>query len=64
VRVEDCAGGGDASVGDDYLAHGQTQRTLRSRRSAAAKAVGLGGMSLCDDEYRKASCGVGFSEAW
>ena len=64
ARVEDRAGGGDASFGDDHLAHGKTQRALRGRRSAAAKAVGPGSMRLYDTEHGYVLGGVGFSEAW
>jgi len=62
ARVEDRAGGGDASAGDDHLAHGETQRTLRGRRSAAAKVAGQSGVSLYDEEQRNVFGRVGFSE--
>jgi hypothetical protein len=46
------------------LAHGETQRTLRGRRSAAAKVAGQSGVSLYDEEQRNVFGRVGFSEAW
>ena len=45
ARVEDRAGGGDASAGDDHLAHGEAQRAVRDGRSAAAETGGPGGVS-------------------
>ena len=46
ARVEDRPGGGDASVGDDHLAHGEAQRALRGGRSAAAETGAPGGVRL------------------
>jgi hypothetical protein len=43
-RVEDCSGSGDASAGDDYLAHGQKQRAVLHGWSSQATAE-EGGMS-------------------
>ena len=45
-RSEDQPGGGDASAGDDHLAHDQVQRTLRDRRPAAEAASGPIGVRL------------------
>ena len=39
ARGEDRAGGGDASVGDDHLAHGEEQRAVRDRRAVRDGSV-------------------------
>jgi hypothetical protein len=65
--VEDCPGGGDASLGDDHLADGEVQRTLRLWRPVTADTSAPGSLSGKGLEYRIALCGIvdkGFFQAY
>ena len=43
-RLEDCPSGSDAPFGDDHLAHGEAQRTLRDRRPTPEETDGTSGV--------------------
>ena len=62
-RVEDRPGGGDASAGDDPLAHGQAQRTVHGGRSAAAEAPQEDRVSQATEHWHEESGDEVFAKA-